>query len=39
MYDNLIWELATLNAQPLVVFMMLTLILIWIRSILFSNKD
>lgn len=38
MYDNLIWELATANAQPLVVFALLILILNWCRSILFYDK-
>lgn len=37
MYDNLIWELAIMNAQPLVVFTMLILILDWLRSILFQK--
>lgn len=37
MYDGLIWQLATLNAEPLVVFVLLILILDWLRSILFQK--
>lgn len=37
MYEDLIWQFALVNAQPLVVFAMLTLILNWLRSILFPR--
>lgn len=39
MYEDLIFEFAKIEAQPLTVFCLLTLILIWCRSILFSNRD